>query len=561
MPSAMRKALLAFPLIAILFAPVPALAALSAPGRISVVQVTAASFDPNLKHNVANLTVTISDQSGSANFLDYYNGTGGLTRWGYPTSEVFQEEPGNLAQYFQRGVVDWHWRADLKACDIDRRLAWDYFGGDRAGAGSDQGTEPGTSNPSAGDQSGPWGHVVSDVAVNGQYVGFKSFFEKLGGVQSFGYPKSEARVDTNASGTLHINAATPGCIRQYFQSAVMEYHPDTPGTPVQLRLLGDDLRDKNYANGGWKSNLAFEPASEITAGQSISLYSLTDAPLTAGSFQVSIPSSVAQGHTFQLKVIAPSNASVSATLDGKSLKIFPQGSVWLAYVGFDPQADIAGHSVTVSDGQNTVTRRFNVTGVNWPVESITTNDQQNQVTSGNNVADENTFLRPYFLTYTPKPLWSGKFAYPVQAPLTDGFGVFRSYNGGPADTYHEGRDLGAWTGTPIYAPAAGKVVIARPLTVRGNGVIIDHGLGVFTGYYHQSKLAVQEGQAINKGDLIGYVGDTGFANGPHLHWELRVGNRYVDPDEWTKATFGVGGFALEAGPSWADIIPYRSLLE
>ena len=84
---------------------------------------------------------------------------------------------------------------------------------------------------------------------------------------------------------------------------------------------------------------------------------------------------------------------------------------------------------------------------------------------------------------------------------------------------------------------------------------------MFTGYYHQSKIAVQEGQMMNKGDIIGYVGDTGFANGPHLHWELRVGNRYVDPDEWTKTTFGVGGFALEAGPSWPDVILYRALLE
>src|SRR5437660_1518249 len=82
------------------------------------------------------------------------------TRWGYPTSEVFQEEPGNLVQYFQRGVVDWHWRPDLGAYVIDRRLTWDYFGGDRAGDGSDQGTEAGTSNPNAGDQAGPWGHTV-----------------------------------------------------------------------------------------------------------------------------------------------------------------------------------------------------------------------------------------------------------------------------------------------------------------------------------------------------------------------------------------------------------------
>lgn len=534
----MRKAVLALPLLVSLFAPLIAHASLSAPGKITALQVTAASFDANLKHNIANLKVSMGDQSGTANFLDYYNTTGGLTRWGYPTSEVFQEEAGNLVQYFQRGAVDWHWRPDLNAYVIDRRLAWDYFGGDRAGAGNDQGTEPGTSNPNAGDPAGPWGHMVSDQAVNGTYVGFKAFYEKLGGVQSFGFPKSEARVDSTSAGQLHIAAATPGFIRQYFQGAVMEYHPETPGTPVQLRLLGDDLRDKNYPNSGWQSNSAFQPAGQVGVGQQIGLSSLAGGSLNASGFQVSLPASVQQGHAFQLKVISPSS-SVTATLDGSPLKIFQQGSTWLAYVGFDPQATPASHTIVVSDGQNSATKTFSVAAVQWPIEQITTNAQQDQVSSGNNVADENAFLRPYFLTYTPRQLWSGKFAYPVQAALTDGFGVFRSYNGGPATTYHEGRDLGAWTGTPIYAPAAGKVVIARPLTVRGNGVIVDHGLGVFSGYYHQSKIAVQEGQMINKGDLIGYVGDTGFANGPHLHWEVRVGNRYVDPDEWSKTTFGV----------------------
>ncbi len=176
--------------------------------------------------------------------------------------------------------------------------------------------------------------------------------------------------------------------------------------------------------------------------------------------------------------------------------------------------------------------------VPWPIETFITTPQQNAVTAGTNVADENALLRPYFLAYTPRQLWSGRFSYPLEAPLTDGFGTLRSYNGGPARTYHEGRDLGAFGGTPIYASAAGEVLVARPLTVRGGAVIVDHGLGVVTGYYHQSRIVVREGQAVNKGDLLGYVGDTGFANGAHLHWELRIAGVPVDPDEWTKADFG-----------------------
>ena len=77
------------------------------------------------------------------------------------------------------------------------------------------------------------------------------------------------------------------------------------------------------------------------------------------------------------------------------------------------------------------------------------------------------------------------------------------------------------------------MALAEPLTVRGNAVIIDHGLGVHSGYYHLSEISVQEGQQVKKGDVVGKVGDTGLATGPHLHWEIRVNGINVDPAQWT----------------------------
>src|SRR5579862_7119440 len=277
--------------VLILLAPAAAHADVLSPGEITALQVTTSSFVPNL-------TVSIGSQTGAASFLDFYNSTGGVTRWGYPTSEVFQEEAGNLVQYYQRGVLDWHWRGDLSAYVVDRRLGWDYFGGDRAGAGNDQGTEPDTSNPYGEEMDGPWGHTVSNQAVDGSTTGFKDFFDKLGGVDSFGYAKSEARVDTRADGALHISAATTGFIRQYFQGAVLEYHPDTPDTPVQLRLLGDDLRDRNYPNNAWQSIPAFQAGTPESAGEYIGLDSLVATPVSAPAFQVVMRTSVSQGHTF-----------------------------------------------------------------------------------------------------------------------------------------------------------------------------------------------------------------------------------------------------------------------
>ena len=72
--------------------------------------------------------------------------------------------------------------------------------------------------------------------------------------------------------------------------------------------------------------------------------------------------------------------------------------------------------------------------------------------------------------------------------------------------------------------------------MRGNAVVIDHGLGLFTGYWHQSQLAVTIGQEVKPGDLIGYLGDTGLVTGPHLHWEMRLNGIAVEPLQWVQQT-------------------------
>ncbi len=227
--------------------------------------VTKSYFDTTLEHNIPNLRVIRNGQVHEVNFLDHYNATGGLTRWGFPTSEVVEEEPGNLSQYYQRGVVDWHWRIDLGRYVMERRLAWDFFGGGSGGS-VDLGVEPGRFNPHPGEELGPWGHKVSDFSIEGIYTGFKSFFDSLGGVDAFGFPKTDARIDNRSAGTLFIEAADPGFIRQYFQSAVFEHHRGDP-EPVKLRLLGDDLRNLNYPKFSWRTYAAFRPATALNAGQ------------------------------------------------------------------------------------------------------------------------------------------------------------------------------------------------------------------------------------------------------------------------------------------------------
>lgn len=132
---------------------------------------------------------------------------------------------------------------------------------------------------------------------------------------------------------------------------------------------------------------------------------------------------------------------------------------------------------------------------------------------------------------SPSLLWSGVFSQPVdvQYPTTSPFGTRRSYDGGPVNSYHEGQDFGVPEGVPILAAGDGVVALAEPLNIRGNAVIVDHGRGVYTGYWHLSEINVTPGQAVQTGDRLGLSGNTGLSTGAHLHWELRIYGVAVDP--------------------------------
>ncbi len=150
-------------------------------------------------------------------------------------------------------------------------------------------------------------------------------------------------------------------------------------------------------------------------------------------------------------------------------------------------------------------------------------------------------LQEIWAQNTPRPLWKGSFQWPIQdfVELTSHYGARRSINGGAYATYHEGTDFSAYRGSAVVAPAGGKVVIAEPLIVRGGTVILDHGLGIHSGYYHLSSIAVTQGQMVNAGDLLGEVGSTGRSTGNHLHWDFLIGTTWVDPEAWMDSTLAV----------------------
>jgi murein DD-endopeptidase MepM/ murein hydrolase activator NlpD len=144
------------------------------------------------------------------------------------------------------------------------------------------------------------------------------------------------------------------------------------------------------------------------------------------------------------------------------------------------------------------------------------------------IKEEAKAMADAFASITPQRYWHGPFNAPVPGPATSSFGRLTVTNGKAAGR-HQGSDFRAATGTPVKAPNAGRVVMAKNLYFAGNTVIIDHGLGVFSLLAHLSSIVVEPGAAVARGALLGESGATGRVTGPHLHWAVRFGDMSVDP--------------------------------
>lgn len=144
-------------------------------------------------------------------------------------------------------------------------------------------------------------------------------------------------------------------------------------------------------------------------------------------------------------------------------------------------------------------------------------------------AEESKKIKQDYLSrVTQDREWDGAFAAPADAAISDVYGSQRIFNG-KAQREHQGLDYRVPTGTPVAAMNQGTVLLARFLYFEGNCVVIDHGQGLLTLYFHLSEIKVKEGDAVQTGQIIGLSGGTGRATGPHLHVAVRWQGTYVDP--------------------------------
>jgi len=252
---------------------------------------------------------------------------------------------------------------------------------------------------------------------------------------------------------------------------------------------------------------------------------------------IDLSSSFAQQGGFLLvRLLSPPPNLSAATVEfaGGTYWMLPEADRWYALIGLGTDFAAGDHLLAaLGDGEPLASAVVSIGAGGFAQEYVELPPESaGLLADAAAIEQERQTLARVYAGFTPERLWFGAWGLPAAGPITNPFGLQRSINGGPFSP-HTGTDIAAEAGAVVVAAAGGRVAFAGPLYLRGNSVIIDHGAGVFSGYHHLSAIAATEGQAINQGDLVGYVGATGLVSGAHLHWEAIVGGVRVDPTLWT----------------------------
>lgn len=238
-----------------------------------------------------------------------------------------------------------------------------------------------------------------------------------------------------------------------------------------------------------------------------------------------------QGQTLVVRLKAPAGQELPAVVfNGKSYKLFPDNgsSCYRALIGIPADLVPGTYKLSVGDVVETVCVKSGA----FPVQRIRLPASKDNFISS---PGEEDAVKAAKATVSPEQFWTGRFVRPSQARTSSAFGLRRMVNGRLLkDYFHSGLDYAGGLGTPVVATQRGRVLIAASKNWRlhGNTVALDHGQGVVSFYIHLSKVLVKPGQIVEPGQLIGKIGSTGRASGPHLHFSLYVNGDATSPSEW-----------------------------
>lgn len=256
------------------------------------------------------------------------------------------------------------------------------------------------------------------------------------------------------------------------------------------------------------------------------------------------PLTLREGKTGRVRLTSRSAAQVTATFLERSLPVITLDDgvsfiIWaVAPLGGTPGIYPFALSITETSGEVTnFTFNIQIEAGGYGRVNVSLPADKTSLLGKPVEDNELGILRSVTGKFNPERYFDGPMGLPAAAAMNSSFGTLRAYNGGSFDSYHFGADFAGAAGSAILAAASGRVVLADTLNIRGTSVILDHGWGVYTNYSHMSEHYVNIGEFVQTGQVIGAVGSSGRAQGPHLHWEIWVNGVPVDPLQWVYQAF------------------------
>lgn len=279
----------------------------------------------------------------------------------------------------------------------------------------------------------------------------------------------------------------------------------------------------------------------LVIGFALALLALVDGRSFAGAARpkaVSKPIEIFQGELAEIRIPGEGLTAVEGRMGKATIPFFPSPSrYYTALVGADLEAKPGVTTVVVKATTSAGTQRENQISLRirpkaFKKESFSVAKEFEPLSPEaleRIRTDRDAFSRA-FMTSAPERLWEGRFLLPVSSDVTSPFGYRRVINGTPRAP-HTGVDLRAALGSEVIAPNHGRVVLLGDFFFSGRSLVLDHGGGLYTMYFHLSEFKVETGAAVHKGDVIGLSGMSGRVTGPHLHWGARINDARVDPFE------------------------------
>src|SRR6202140_5231803 len=222
---------------------------------------------------------------------------------------------------------------------------------------------------------------------------------------------------------------------------------------------------------------------------------------------------------------------------GKDLTFFKSDNpkIWYALAGADLETQPGTYDLTITAvmvGGRVIhsVKKVDIGAANFRSGAVDVpeNFVEPDAASKKQIAADEGLKNRAFSHFIAAPQWSGDFVTPIKAKPTKSFGMTRVFNEELSST-HRGTDFPVGEGAPVVVSNSGTVVLAKELFYEGNCVIVDHGQRFFTIYMHLSKIEVEAGKKLEKGERLGLSGQTGRVAGPHLHMGVRWNGTYLDP--------------------------------